>query len=179
MNKKKKLHVGCGTVLLPGWINADTEGEDLDVKFDITKSWPFETNSISLIYSEHVFEHLKPNEGQIAWKEALRVLKPNGVVRTAMPDLDYLCSKYFEDWKEQDWIKNRGYSHIRTKAEMLNTCFYFWNHKWLYNFEEFVLRIEETGFKNPVRMEYCKSLCPELCNLETREDSKLIVEVEK
>ena len=179
MSEKKKLHIGCGTIFMPGWINADVEGENLDVKFDLTEPWPFESNSVSHIYSEHVFEHLTPHEGQLAWKEGLRVLTPNGVMRTAMPDLDFLCSKYFEDWRDQDWIKNRGYSHIRTKAEMLNTCFYFWNHKWLYNFEEFVLRIEEIGFKNPVRMEYGKSSSTELCNLETRIDSKLIVEVEK
>ena len=89
MNEIKKLHVGCGSILIAGWINADVEGENFDVKFDLTESWPFENNTVSYIYSEHVFEHLTPQEGQLAWVEALRVLKPNGVMRTAMPDLDF------------------------------------------------------------------------------------------
>ena len=175
-----KLHIGCGPIKLSGWCNVDMEGDDLDLCFDITQAWPIDDASIRYIYSEHVFEHLTPEEGQKTLRQAFRVLEDGGVIRTAMPDLDFLCSIYFEDWKKQDWILNRGYGHIKTKAEMLNTCFYFWGHKWIYNFEEFAIRLSDSGFSNsPERMEYGKSVYEELRCLETREDSKLIVEVSK
>ena len=156
MNEIKKLHVGCGTILIAGWINADVEGENFDVKFDLTESWPLKNNTLSYIYSEHVFEHLTPQEGQLAWVEALRVLKPNELCEQPCQILIFCVPYILRIGRNKTGLKTGGYSHIRTKAEMLNTCFYFWNHKWLYNFEEFVLRIEDTGFKNPVRMDYGK-----------------------
>jgi predicted SAM-dependent methyltransferase len=174
-----KLHLGCGPVKLKGWVNVDIEGEDLDACFDLTETWPVEDSSVKFIYSEHVFEHLTPEEGSKALGEARRVLCNGGVIRTAMPDLDYLCLKYFEDWKQQQWIRECGYDHIRTKAEMLNTCFYFWGHRWIYNFEEFAIRLADTGFSDPQRLEFGKSSNKELRNLEKREDSKLVVEVSK
>lgn len=175
-----KLHIGCGPIKLSGWSNVDREGDGLDLCFDVTQAWPIEDGSIRFIYSEHVFEHLTPEEGQKALEQAYRVLEDGGVIRTAMPDLDFLCSIYFEDWRKQDWIQNRGYGHIKTKAEMLNTSFYFWGHKWIYNFEEFAIRLSDSGFNNsPERVEFGKSVYEELQGLETREDSKLIVEASK
>ena len=50
MNEIKKLHVGCGTIFIAGWINADVEGENMDIGFDLTGPWPFENNTISYIF---------------------------------------------------------------------------------------------------------------------------------
>jgi predicted SAM-dependent methyltransferase len=49
---------------------------------------PFEDNSINFIFSEHFFEHLFFDEALSLFKECYRILKPNGVIRTCVPDAD-------------------------------------------------------------------------------------------
>jgi len=49
---------------------------------------PFEDNSIDFIYSEHFFEHLFFDEALSLMQDCHRILKPNGVIRTCVPDAD-------------------------------------------------------------------------------------------
>ena len=171
-----KLHIGCGEVYLNNWINIDFESPKADLIHDLRKPLPYENGSVDLIHNEHFIEHLTAEEGVEFLKDMHRIIKPGGVIRIATPDLDYLAFKYWFGWKKQDWIENYGYSHIQTKAEMMNAVFHYWGHKWLYNFEELNRRLTEAGFKKIQRVKYRQSKNPHLKNLETRKDSKLIVE---
>ena len=49
---------------------------------------PFEDASMDFIFSEHFFEHLFYDESIALLKECRRILKPNGVIRTVVPDAD-------------------------------------------------------------------------------------------
>lgn len=49
---------------------------------------PFADNSFDFIFSEHFFEHLFLDEAHKLMKECWRVLRPNGVLRTCVPDAD-------------------------------------------------------------------------------------------
>ena len=86
-----KLHIGCGRVYIDGWINIDNNSdnniEKLDINMDLRNELPFDDNSVDYIYNEHFFEHLTWDEGFFAIKRFMRVLKPGGVLRIAMPDL--------------------------------------------------------------------------------------------
>jgi len=174
-----KLNIGCGDVYLPGWINIDLDSSRADLKHDLRTPLPYEDNSISFIYNEHFIEHVTVNEAVNIMKEFHRVLKKNGVMRIATPDLDYLIFKYIFRWKHQDWIKKYGYDWIKTKAEMLNICFREWGHQYIYNEEELKRRLQEAGFKQIYREKLNKSKYSELKNRETRTDSKLILEALK
>ena len=60
-----KLHLGCGRNYLDGWINTDIDSKryKLDQRLDITENFPFENNTISYIFSEHVIEHISYKDG--------------------------------------------------------------------------------------------------------------------
>ncbi len=114
----------------------------------------------------------------------MRVLKPHGVLRIAMPDLKNTVANYLKP-KEQ-WIADTKelfekfhLTYIKTQAENLNIAFRSWGHKWLYDEEELARRIEELGFKKYVFCELHKSMHAPLNNLETRKESTLIVEITK
>ncbi len=173
-----KLHVGCGGVLMKDWVNADIEGEP-DIYLDVTKRSPFPDESVSLVYSEHLIEHLAVEEGLRCFAEFRRILALGGTVRIATPDLDYVVEKYLGDWKNQDWLTWKEYSAIATRAEMVNVAFRGWGHKYLYNEEELNRRLCESGFKRVRRVKWGESEIAELRNLETRPDSRLIVEARK
>ncbi|WP_088241393.1 class I SAM-dependent methyltransferase [Calothrix rhizosoleniae] len=49
---------------------------------------PFDNDSVDFIYSEHFFEHLFFDEALSLLRECHRILKPNGVIRTCVPDAD-------------------------------------------------------------------------------------------
>ena len=58
-----KLNIGCGVQHIPGWINIDIAGDNCDLKHDVRKPLPYANDSISFAYSEHMIEHLTPDEG--------------------------------------------------------------------------------------------------------------------
>lgn len=173
---KLKLHLGCGKNYFKGWVNIDINSDTADLKADVTKGLPYEANTVDIIYNEHFIEHLDDTSGVELLKECYRVLKKGGIIRIATLDLDYLCLKYITSWEKQDWIQNRGYKHIQTKAEMMNVVFREWGHQWIYNGEELYRRFREAGFNNIKRKKINRSRNHSLRNLETRKDSKLIME---
>jgi predicted SAM-dependent methyltransferase len=170
-----KLNVGCGKAKLAGWVNIDIEpGADLVI--DVRKGLPFGDNSLDFIYSEHVLEHLLYEEGEKLLKECRRCLKKGGALRLAMPDLDYIIQKYNTDWENQDWLLWPEYEFIKTKGQMINIGFRWWGHKYLYNEEDLRNQLIGAGFQKVARCNWNESSHAELSGLETRRDSKLIME---
>ncbi|AUB56977.1 hypothetical protein BK008_00675 [Methanobacterium sp. MZ-A1] len=177
-NQSIKLNIGCGNVKFSEWVNIDIEpGADLVI--DVTKGLPFEDGSVDFIYNEHFIEHLDYEEGKKIIREFYRVLKKDGILRIATPDLDYVLDKYSGDWKDQDWLSWPEYQFIETRGQMINVSFRFWGHKYLYNEEDLKNSLIKADFKCLNRCRLNKSNYPELENLETRNDSKLIYEARK
>jgi predicted SAM-dependent methyltransferase len=59
-----------------------------DFYFRKGEGLPFADASFAFIYSEHFFEHLFFDEALALLKECHRLLRPNGVLRTIVPDAD-------------------------------------------------------------------------------------------
>ena len=87
-----RLHLGCGSVLLDGWVNIDMGGAPYLV-LDLRLGPPFPDASVDRIHSEHMFEHFRLADAQLLMTEAHRVLKPGGVFRTGMPDLATILAR--------------------------------------------------------------------------------------
>ncbi len=127
INKKKKLHVGCGKNKFSGWINADVVPSSELIVF-LQKKLLFRKKALSRIYTEHVLEHASYEVGLYFMKEAYRVLEIGGVVRLAMPDLDDLIEAYVNDWRRLDWVNWPESAFIKTKGQMINISFRWWGH---------------------------------------------------
>jgi len=172
-----KLNIGCGKVKFPGWVNIDIEpGADLVI--DVRKRLPFNDNTVDLIYNEHFLEHITFEEGEKALREFRRCLKKKGVLRIALPDLDSIIQQYDKEFKNEDWFPT-GYEFVETKGMAINMAFRWWGHKYLYNEEDLGNQLIKAGFQKMKRCEWNKSNYPELSNLETRKESRLIVEAKK
>ena len=93
--KPVKLHIACGRNYKEGWINIDISRKvRKDFRIDINKGLPFPNRSVDFIFSEHFIEHLSYDKGLFFLKEAHRILKPGGVIRTAFPDIDKIIDSY-------------------------------------------------------------------------------------
>ncbi|RHW23499.1 methyltransferase domain-containing protein [Nocardioides immobilis] len=55
---------------------------------------PFESGSVDAVYHSHTLEHLDRDVAEDFVREVLRVLKPGGIHRIVVPDLELLCRNY-------------------------------------------------------------------------------------
>jgi len=122
----KKLHLGCGSYTPEDWINLDGSWnawlakhpfvkkilallhlipiKQLNIRWnpdiiihDVRKPLPFPDNSINVIYSSHLLEHLYLENAKELLKECYRALKPNGILRIVVPNLKAFILKYLEE----------------------------------------------------------------------------------
>ena len=97
IKKMKYLNLGCAYTYSTGkeWINLDFISTGADViAHDLLNGIPFENNSFDLVYHSHVLEHFSKEDGEKIIAECFRVLKPGGIIRIAIPDLEMILRNY-------------------------------------------------------------------------------------
>jgi predicted SAM-dependent methyltransferase len=93
----KYLNLGCGSRFHKDWINIDFVSLSSDViEYDLTKGIPLDENSVDVVYHSHVLEHFSKIEGINFINECNRVLKPKGIIRIVVPDLEQLALEYIK-----------------------------------------------------------------------------------
>jgi predicted SAM-dependent methyltransferase len=90
-----RANLGCGNQIFQGWINIDIicTGPGV-VAHDLSTGVPLPDASCEVVYHSHVLEHLKRPDAQFFMRECFRVLKPGGILRVAVPDLEQVCRQY-------------------------------------------------------------------------------------
>jgi hypothetical protein len=87
MSDPLKLNLGCGSQMLPGWLNVDKFGApDLVCDLEATP-WPWPDNSVEEVLLSHVLEHLGRDPGVFIaiMKELYRVCRANARVKIVVP----------------------------------------------------------------------------------------------
>lgn len=116
-----KLNFGCGTRIFEGWTNIDFHSTGRSVRrVNLLAGFPFPANHFDVVYSSHVLEHFTPEEAAFLMREAQRVLKPGGVIRIVVPDLEETSREYRRilDLPDSDGDKPQLYEWI--KIELLD-----------------------------------------------------------
>jgi predicted SAM-dependent methyltransferase len=91
------VNLGCGSRLHPAWINIDIEPTAPGViAHDLSKGIPLDDGSCDVVYHSHVLEHIRRQGAAAFLRECLRVLKPGGIIRVVVPDLERICRAYLE-----------------------------------------------------------------------------------
>lgn len=140
------------------------------IHHDLAKSIPLENNTADFIYSSHFFEHLFLKDARHLLAECFRVLKPGGVLRFSVPDLDYAIGLYREGRKE-DMLKN--YFFVDRDDN------FYSRHKYMYDFELLSGMLAETGFMEITRCHYQQGRVPDIEQLDNRPEDSLFVEAVK
>ncbi len=128
---------------------------------NVASKFPFADGTFACVYSSHMLEHLRPGHAKRCLSEIHRVLKPGGVLRIAVPDLDQVLKKYVPEAPEA-FLEELFESNQRSAKNM---------HHWHYN--EFSLRrsLEAAGFRNISKETFRQGRCPDLDRIECREES--------
>lgn len=136
---RPRLNIGCGRVILPGWVNIDLEAlPGVDLALDVTTGLPFE--NVEYIVAEHFLEHLEVEHAIFFLQECRRVLAADGVLRLSTPNLDWVWTNMYVPARQH------------TVAEAVRDCFWLnksfhgWGHHFLWNQRTLVATLEAVGF---------------------------------
>lgn len=100
---EKRLHIGCGKAYLPGFINVDIfSSVRADVYADMT-ALPFDRGTFDELYASHVLEHCHRHLVLATLSHWRDLLKPDGIVRIAVPDFE-ACVKWYNNGGSLDDI---------------------------------------------------------------------------
>jgi predicted SAM-dependent methyltransferase len=81
MERKVKVHFGCGYNKLEGWINIDIQKSCRpDLVADLTQNLPFKAYSVDYIHSEDFLDQIELKDAYYFLQECFRILKTDGVM---------------------------------------------------------------------------------------------------
>jgi SAM-dependent methyltransferase len=80
------LNLGCGTAVLPGFVNVDVAPAPGVIVADLRQPWPWSNGSASYVYASHIIEHLP--DKIFTMNELWRVLSPDGLALIQVPTTD-------------------------------------------------------------------------------------------
>jgi len=150
-----KLQFGCGSITKTGWVNIDLYSKKADLQLDARDPFPFADRSVSLIYSEHFFEHLEyPEEALSFLTESWRVLDLDGVFSMGIPDFELSVRSYVTG--NEDYYRHQREEKppkwVTTPMDYLNRDFRQGReHKYAYDFQTLTRVLTEAGFTSVVR----------------------------
>ena len=160
--KKDRLHVGCGPVVLDGWINIDNQPyPGIDKVLDVRDGLPYK--DLRFIFAEHFLEHLSYDDGTSFLRNCRAALGDDGVLRLSTPSLDWV---WMTQYHLGQWQSD---AEAVRDAFWMNKAFRGWGHQFLYNYPALTEVLHDAGFANVERQEYGVSRHPELHDLERHE----------
>jgi predicted SAM-dependent methyltransferase len=105
----KYLNLGCGSRFHPDWVNLDIISNNPCVQtHDLHNSTPYPDQTFDVVYHSHLLEHFHKHEALGFTQECYRVLKPDGVIRVVVPDLEQITRTYLQvlDKAREEQIDN-------------------------------------------------------------------------
>ena len=135
-----KFNIGCGWRNFgKSWIHIDGGDYDHLDSSDIYLK-DYENGSGNLIYASHLIEYFDREEVVPLLKKWKNVLKPNGVLRLAVPDFD-VCAKLYTDGK---YPLDRFLGVLYGKMPMGDKTIY---HKTTYDYFSLTALLNEIGMR--------------------------------
>jgi predicted SAM-dependent methyltransferase len=91
------LHLGSGDLYIPQFCNIDANMlSHCDIIANIEKLKIY-SNTVSIVYASHVFEHIPKRKAEQVLSEWYRVLKKGGKLYICVPDNEALFKLYLEN----------------------------------------------------------------------------------
>jgi len=182
------VQYGCGLCCPHGWINFDVSPTlrlqrlpligflfkreptifPEEVRFgDIVAGLPLPDGIADGIYASHVLEHLCYDDFWIALRNTHRLLKPGGIFRLVVPDLETRARKYLSQFDNgvadsNTWFmdasnlgnRRRGRGAVALTRSLLGNS----AHLWMWDEKSMRAALEKSGFVNVRRCQFndCK-----------------------
>lgn len=159
----KQANIGCGPCYMDGWINIDiSDKHKTDICGNVLQL-ELESNSFDSILLTHSFEHLQfPDDAVKALELFYKWLKPGGILRIAVPDLE-LAAKAYANGSDLKFLYGGdfpGYYYKDTPGQRLNFFIKAWEHTNCYDFTMLRLMLQDAGFEKIEKKQPNESAIP-------------------
>jgi SAM-dependent methyltransferase len=174
-----RLNWGCGDWVVPGWVNSDIKGGEGVIACDIREGLPFENEEFHYVVSIHSLPELAYEELIPALEEFRRILKPSGILRVALPDLEKSMDAYRRGDRDFFLIPDDDMQTLGGKLALHVVWYGYSRSVFVGEFvEELLLR---AGFTEVHHVGYreTRSAYSEIVSLDNREAESLFVEAVK
>lgn len=176
----RRLNWGCGTEPPDGWINCDVkEGPGIEISCDIRDGLPLETSSLDYVVTIHALPELPYPDVEPALVELHRVLKPGGVLRLGLPDLEKAMRAYSSGDAGYFLIPDDDARSLGGKLIVQMTWYGYSRSMYTFDFTEELLY--RAGFRRVVRCQYQETAGehPEITALDNRKRESFFVDAFK
>jgi predicted SAM-dependent methyltransferase len=170
-----RLHLGCGAYVLEGWINIDAMWRPKTLVLKLPHQLKlFNKNTVEYIYASHFLEHLQyPKEVIRLLTTCYQLLKPGGVLRVGVPDIEIIVKAYIDN--DETFFAKQAQFHPSWCTTKLDHLIYALQqegeHKHGYDFETLQKVLLKAGFQKVIKSHYGESKYEEL-RIDYREDLK-------
>jgi SAM-dependent methyltransferase len=174
------MNWGCGPCIVPGWINCDRKvGEGINLRCDIRDGLPLLSDSLDYIVSIHALQDLCYCDVRLALTELHRVLKPNGVLRLGLPDLEKALRAYLRGDHAYFHVPDRDAKSIGGK--LITQAIWYGSVRTPFTYDFIEELLSSVGFQQTVRCQYrtTRSAYADIVELDNRERESLFVEAMK
>jgi SAM-dependent methyltransferase len=116
----KALNLACGDFYVKSnnWVNVDWYPHSEYVqKANLIKGLEFPDETFEVVYTSHFVEHIPKEKLDFILSECHRVLKPNGILRIVVPDLEEIVREYLWNLENNEFEK----AEFNT-IELLDQC---------------------------------------------------------
>jgi predicted SAM-dependent methyltransferase len=173
----RRLNWGCGEHPEAGWLNSDIKNiPGIDIVADVRSGLPLETDSIDYIVSIHALPELPYPDLVPALTELRRVLKPGGVLRLALPDLERGIAAYQRGDGEYFHVPDED---ARSLGSKFVTQMIWYGYSRTLFVPAFVQELlERAGFSRVDHCAYRRTASPwsDIVELDNRERESMFVE---
>jgi predicted SAM-dependent methyltransferase len=175
----RRLNWGCGEWVAPGWVNSDLKESDGVIACDILDGLPFENDSFDYAVSIHALPEIPYPDVVRALGELRRVLKPSGVLRLGLPDLDKAFDAYRRGDEAFFHIPDDEVASVGSKLAVQLVWYGYSRTIFVTDFiEELLLK---AGFTRVHHVRYRETRSPygDIVILDNRQQESLFVEAVK
>lgn len=127
---------------------------------DIVRGLPLSNESCSAIYASHVLEHLSLEDFQKAVVNTFNLLRPGGLFRLVVPDLEVLAKRYLDSTESLAAVKFMKETSlgVETRNRSVPGLMRSWlgnsKHLWMWDFKSLRDELERAGFADIHRCSY-------------------------
>lgn len=182
-----KINLCCGIQKIPGFLGIDFCGLP-DLRLDLSKhDLPFGDNSLETVVCVSAINYFTKIRGQELVNEVYRVLKPGGVARFSVQDMESIAQRYIQK-DESFFFQKLSDGRERFEGETLGDKFAAWFYgyvingvscQYFYDYDSLAFLFKNAGFSIVDRKEYMVSRIDEIAMIDNRQDQMFFLEAVK